>query len=58
MAESDRRRVITSTPQLSPEEIVQRGFTTSFRGYSEAEVRAFLKRVAEEVVATRERSPG
>ena len=55
MAESDRRRVITSTPQLSPEEIVQRGFTTSFRGYSEAEVRAFLKRVSEEVVATRER---
>ncbi len=55
MAESDRRRVITSTPQLSPEEIVQRGFTTSFRGYSEAEVRAFLKRVSEEVVANRER---
>src|SRR3954454_16697861 len=55
MAESDRRRVITSTPQLSPDEIVQRSFTTSFRGYSEAEVRAFLKRVSEEVVATRER---
>lgn len=55
MAESDRRRVISSTPQLSPEEIVQRSFTTSFRGYSETEVRAFLRRVSEEVVATRDR---
>ena len=40
---------------MSPEEIVQRSFTTSFRGYSEAEVRAFLKRVSEEIVTTRDR---
>ena len=52
MTESDRRRLITSTPHLSPDEIVQRSFTTSFRGYSEAEVRAFLKRVSEELVVT------
>ena len=50
MAESERRRLITSTPHLSPDEIVQRTFTTSFRGYTEAEVRAFLKRVSEELV--------
>src|ERR1700720_3130602 len=55
MTESDRRRLITSTPPLSPDEIVQRTFTSSFRGYSEAEVRAFLKRVSEEIVAARER---
>src|SRR6478609_5066799 len=55
MTESDRRRLITSTPHLAPDEIVQRSFTTSFRGYSEAEVRAFLKRVSEELIVTRER---
>jgi DivIVA domain-containing protein len=55
MAESDRRRVITSTPHLTPEQITQRTFATSFRGYSEADVRAFLKRIAEELVVTRDR---
>ena len=55
MAESDRRRLITSTPHLSPDEIMQRSFTTSFRGYSETEVRAFLRRVSEDLVVTRER---
>src|ERR1700681_929173 len=55
MTESDRRRLITSTPHLAPDEVVQRTFTTSFRGYSEAEVRAFLKRVSEELVVTHER---
>src|SRR5207249_11900406 len=55
MAESDRRRVITSTPHLTPEQIAQRSFATSFRGYSEADVRAFLKRVSEELVVTRDR---
>ncbi len=55
MAESERRRLISSTPHLSPDEIVQRTFTTSFRGYTEAEVRAFLKRVSEELIITRDR---
>jgi DivIVA domain-containing protein len=55
MAESERRRLISSTPHLSPDEIVQRTFTTSFRGYTEAEVRAFLKRVSEDLIATRDR---
>jgi DivIVA domain-containing protein len=55
MAESERRRLISSTPHLSPDEIVQRTFTTSFRGYTEAEVRAFLKRVSEELIVRRDR---
>jgi DivIVA domain-containing protein len=55
MTESDRRRLISSTPHLAPDDVVQKAFTTSFRGYSEAEVRAFLKRVSEELVVTHER---
>jgi DivIVA domain-containing protein len=55
MAESDRRRLVTSTPHLTPEQIAARSFATSFRGYSEADVRAFLKRVSEELVVTRDR---
>jgi DivIVA domain-containing protein len=55
MAESDRRRVITSTPHLTPEQISQRTFATSFRGYSEADVRAFLERISGELVVARDR---
>jgi DivIVA domain-containing protein len=56
MPESERRqRVISSTPRLSPDDIAQRSFGSSFRGYAETEVRAFLKRVADEVSAARER---
>ena len=40
MAESDRRRIISSTPHLTPEEVLQHVFATSFRGYAEADVRA------------------
>src|SRR6476660_4314977 len=55
MAESDRRRVISSTPHLTPEQIEKRSFATSFRGFSEADVRAFLKRISEELVVARDR---
>jgi DivIVA domain-containing protein len=56
MTETDRRqRLITSTPHLSPEEVASRSFGTGFRGYSEAEVRGFLKRVSEQLAAGRER---
>jgi DivIVA domain-containing protein len=56
MTETDRRqRLITSTPHLSPEEVAARSFATGFRGYSEAEVRGFLKRVSEQLAAERER---
>jgi DivIVA domain-containing protein len=55
MVESERRRLISSTPHVTPEQVGQQSFSTSFRGYSETEVRAFLKRVADELIATRER---
>ena len=56
MTDSDRRqRLITSTPQFTPEEVAARAFSTGFRGYSEAEVRGFLKRVSEQLSVARER---
>ncbi len=56
MNEGERRQVtISSTPRLAPEEIAGRAFSASFRGVSESEVRAFLRRVAEELAAARER---
>jgi len=55
MVDSERRRLITSTPYLTPEQVVQQTFATAFRGYAEADVRAFLKRVSEELVNSRDR---
>ena len=54
MNESDRRqRVISSTPRLTIDEVATRSFAKGVRGYSETEVRAFLKRVAEELAVAR-----
>jgi DivIVA domain-containing protein len=54
MSESDRRqRVISSTPRLATDEIANRSFAKGVRGFSETEVRAFLKRVAEEIAQAR-----
>ncbi len=56
MTETDRRqRLITSTPHLTPDEVATRAFGTGFRGYAEPEVRGFLKRIAEQLTAHRER---
>jgi len=55
MVESERRRLISSTPHLTPEQVGQQTFATGFRGYAEADVRAFLKRVSEELLAARDR---
>jgi DivIVA domain-containing protein len=49
------RIVISSEPSLGAEEVARRTFATSFRGYDPAEVRAFLRRVADELGALRER---
>jgi DivIVA domain-containing protein len=49
------RRSVSSSTRLTPEEIVNRGFANAFRGVSETEVRNFLKRVADEFVALRDR---
>jgi len=56
MAEGDRRqRVISSTPHLSPDDVATRSFASSFRGFAEPEVRAFLRRIAEEMTSAQER---
>ena len=54
MNESDRRqRVISSVPRLTADEVASRSFAKGVRGYSETEVRAFLKRVSEELAVAR-----
>jgi DivIVA domain-containing protein len=56
MNESDRRQHIISTaPHLTPDEVANRMFGRKARGFSETEVRSFLKRVSEELTAARER---
>ncbi len=56
MNESDRRQhVISSAPHLSPDEVASRVFGRKGRGYSENEVRSFLKRVSEELASARDR---
>src|SRR5829696_7821418 len=55
MAEERRPRTISTMPRLSPDDVSNRAFATSFRGYADAEVRSFLKRVSEEIAAMRER---
>ena len=56
MQESERRqRVISSTPHMSADEVANRSFSKKARGFAEPEVRVFLKRVSEELVAARER---
>ncbi|MDQ1380583.1 MAG: hypothetical protein QOJ71_1302 [Actinomycetota bacterium] len=54
MSESDRRqRIISSTPRLTSDEVANRSFAKGVRGFSETEVRAFLKRVSEELAMSR-----
>jgi len=45
--------MISSTPRLSTDEIANKSFTKGVRGFSETDVRSFLKRVAEEVAVAR-----
>jgi DivIVA domain-containing protein len=49
------RIVISSEPSIGAEEVARRTFATSFRGYDPGEVRAFLRRVADEIGSLRER---
>jgi DivIVA domain-containing protein len=53
MADPPRRP--SSAARLTPEEITNRGFASAFRGVSETEVRNFLRRVADDLAATRAR---
>ena len=45
----DDHIVISSGQVVTPETVVNRSFTSAFRGYHPAEVRQFLKRVSEEL---------
>ncbi|HEX8770416.1 MAG TPA: DivIVA domain-containing protein, partial [Acidimicrobiales bacterium] len=47
----DERVVISSGLVFSPETVASRGFNVVFRGYEQNEVRAFLKRVADEMTS-------
>lgn len=51
----DDQIVISSGQATTPETVVNRSFTSAFRGYHPAEVRQFLKRVSEEMAAGAER---
>ena len=46
--------VISSGRSLTHEEVAARTFATSFRGFDQAEVRLFLKRVGDELLALAE----
>ncbi len=52
---TDVHRRSSSSSRLSPEEIVNRGFASAFRGVSETEVRNFLRRIADDLTAMRAR---
>jgi DivIVA domain-containing protein len=50
MADTDpRRRLISTSSRLSRDEIANQAFPPAFRGVSEAAVRSFLRKVAEEI---------
>ncbi|HEX7520544.1 MAG TPA: DivIVA domain-containing protein, partial [Acidimicrobiia bacterium] len=56
MSEVDaHRRPISTAARLNPEEISNRAFSVARRGYAESEVRAFLRRVADDLGVLRER---
>src|SRR5919107_802211 len=49
------RVVISSETTVTPDEVVNRSFATSFRGFDPSDVRAYLRRVADELGAARDR---
>src|SRR5438445_4373502 len=52
---ADGRVVISSEPSLGADEVAHRGFSSSFRGFDQNEVRAYLRKVGEELRVLRER---
>src|SRR5436305_2097990 len=52
---ADDRIVISSEAGFTPDEIGRRSFPVVFRGYDQDQVRRFLQKVGEELVAARER---
>jgi DivIVA domain-containing protein len=51
----DDQIVISSGQVITPETVVNRSFTSAFRGYHPAEVKQFLKRVSDEMTAAADR---
>src|SRR5438309_4077228 len=51
---TDNRIVISSEPGVTPDEIARRSFPVGVRGYDQDQVRRFLKKVGDELVAARE----
>ncbi|MDZ4825797.1 MAG: DivIVA domain-containing protein [Actinomycetota bacterium] len=55
MTDDRRQRVISSIPHLTPDDVANRTFAKGVRGFSESEVRSFLRRVSDELAAMHER---
>lgn len=53
--DQERRTAVPNQQRLAPEDIATRAFSSSFRGLSESEVRAYLKRISDEMVAAHTR---
>src|SRR5438309_3949569 len=52
---ADDRIVISSEPGVTPDDVARRSFPVVFRGFDQDQVRRYLKKVSEELVAARER---
>ena len=52
---SDDRIVISSEPGVTPDDVARRSFPVVFRGFDQDQVRRYLKKVSDELVAARER---
>ncbi|MBV8162393.1 MAG: DivIVA domain-containing protein [Acidimicrobiia bacterium] len=52
---ADDRIVISSEPGVTPEDVARRSFPVVFRGYDQDQVRRFLRKISDELVAARER---
>ena len=52
---ADDRIVISSEPGVTPDDIARHSFPVVFRGFDQDQVRRYLKKVSDELVAARER---
>ncbi|MBV8979918.1 MAG: DivIVA domain-containing protein [Acidimicrobiia bacterium] len=52
---ADDRIVISSEPAVVPDEVARHSFPVVFRGYDQDQVRRYLKKVSDELVAARQR---
>ena len=52
---ADDRIVISSEPGVTPDDVARRSFPVVFRGFDQDQVRRYLKKISDELVAARER---